>query len=135
MSHSHEHCCCRELSQILKLLKELHMSQVQLTVSFNVVAAAAPLTVTPASATENLTVGVAADGTAVASVTGGVAPYTYALDPASGPLPAGITFDEDGSGNITLAGTPTAAGTSSVILDITDAAGNTAQVSSAFKAK
>lgn len=107
------------------------MSQVQLSVSFNVAAPAPPpLVVTPATANIDLTVGVPADGTAVASVTGGVAPYNYAPDPASGPLPDGVTFAEDGNGNITLAGTPTTAGasTSPVLLDITDSAGNTAKL-------
>jgi len=118
--------------------KEFHMATVQLSVTFNVVSNAPPpnpLVVTPASATENLTVGTAADGTAVAAVTGGTPPYSYALDPSSGPLPTGINFAEDSSGNITLAGTPTVAGNSTtpVLLNITDSAGGTAQLSAAVK--
>ncbi len=131
------------LLDILRILerlierKEIIMSQVQLSVTFNVTGGTPPpsLVVTPASATENLTVGTAADGTAVAVVSGGVPPYTYALDSASGPLPTGVTFAEDGNGNITLAGTPTVAGTSAspVLLDITDSAGGTAQLQAAVR--
>lgn len=95
--------------------------QVQLSVTFNVTSPAQPLVVTPSTATANLTVGTASDGTAVAVVSGGTPPYTYALDPASGPLPPGVNFAEDSAGNITLTGTPTSAGTSPspVILNIT----------------
>jgi hypothetical protein len=100
------------------------MSEVTLSVVFNVNPPVAPLTVTPASETITLTQGVAADGTAVATVNGGVPPYSYSADPNSAALPAGVSFAEDGNGNITLAGTPTAAGTSTapVELDVTDSA-------------
>jgi hypothetical protein len=101
------------------------MSQVQFTANFTVTGGPSnPLTVTPSSNTFNLTVGTPADGTAVGVVSGGTPPYSYALDPSSGPMPTGVTFAEDSNGNITLAGTPTSAGTSStpVLLDITDSA-------------
>lgn len=107
------------------------MAQVQLSVSFTVNPGAPPpnpLTVTPSSASETLTVGSPADGTAVAVVSGGTAPYSYTLDSSSGPLPPGIQFAEDSAGNITLAGTPTSQGTGSVLLNITDSAGASAQL-------
>jgi hypothetical protein len=107
---------------VLDQSKEFDMSQVQFSASFNV--AAAPLTVTPATQTFSLTVGTAVPTAPVAVVSGGVPPYSYALDAASGPLPTGVTFSEDGSGNISLTGTPTVAGSSTtpVLLDITDSA-------------
>lgn len=112
------------------------MSQVQFSATFTVTAAASPLTITPSSGNFSLTVGTPADGTAVATVSGGTPPYTYSIDPASGPLPTGITFVEDATNTIvTLAGTPTVAGTSSspVLLDVTDSAGATGQAAVRFK--
>jgi SprB-like repeat protein len=126
-----------EFEFIVKLPKGITMSQVQFSASFNVApSSTTPLTITPSSGTFNLTVGVPADGTAVATVSGGVPPYTYSIDPASGPLPTGITFVEDSTNTIvTLAGTPTVAGTSTtpVLLDVTDTALST--TSAAFKFK
>jgi SprB repeat len=123
---------------IIKVPKGITMSQVQFSATFTVTAAASPLTITPSSGAFNLTVGVPADGTAVATVSGGTPPYTYSIDSASGPLPTGISFVEDASTNsvVTLAGTPTVAGTSTtpVLLDVNDSAGATAQLASRFKA-
>ena len=129
-----------ELIQVLEYLlhhrKEFIMAQVQLSITFNVASAPQPLTVTPSTLTQSLTVGVAVSSSAVAVVSGGTPPYTYALDANSGPMPTGVTFNEDGNGNIFLAGTPTVAGasTSPVLLDITDSAGTQIQVSSNMKA-
>jgi hypothetical protein len=126
--------CIDEVIWLLEFFRErrkdFHMSEVQLSVTFNVVAQANPLTVTPATQTENLTVNVSATGTPVAVVSGGVPPYAYALDPTSGPFPPGILFAEDLAGNVTLSGTPTApfTSTTAVLLDITDAAGASAQL-------
>ena len=96
--------------------------KVQLEVDISVAEAVSLLTVTPNPAAEDLTVGVDATGTSVATVSGGIPPYNYALDPASLPMPDGLSFNEDGAGNITLAGTPTTgtSGAVAVILDITD---------------
>jgi SprB repeat len=122
---------------IVKLPKGITMSQVQFSATFNVApSSTSPLVISPSSGTFNLTVGVPADGTAVATVSGGVPPYTYSIDPASGPLPTGITFVEDSTNTIvTLAGTPTVAGTSTlpVLLDVNDSAGSSAQA--AFRLK
>ena len=64
-------------------------------------------------------VGAAYSDTLTAS--GGTAPYAWSV--SSGSLPAGITLD---SGTGKLSGTPTAAGTSSFTVKVTDAAGQTA---------
>jgi len=121
---------------IVKLPKGVTMSQVQFSANFAVTASAAALAITPSSGTFNLTVGTPADGTVVATVSGGVPPYIYSIDPSSGPLPTGITFVEDPSNTIvSLAGTPTVAGTSSsaVLLDVNDSAGSSVSASMQFK--
>lgn len=59
-------------------------------------------------------------GDAVVNVSGGQPLYSWSL--ASGSLPAGVQFDPVFG---VLMGTPTAAGTSKVTIDITDAAGAT----------
>jgi hypothetical protein len=123
---------------VVKIPKGTIMTEVSFDASFIVAPPVTPppnpLTLTPSSAEFDLQEGVAADGTAVTTVSDGTAPYTFAMDPASGPLPAGITFVEDPTGTIvTLAGTP-APGSSAnspydgVILDVTDSAGNVAQL-------
>ena len=47
---------------------------------------------------------------------GGTAPYTWSLDPASGPLPVGLNLSAAG----VLTGTPTVAGAASVAINVTD---------------
>jgi Putative Ig domain len=116
---------------IVHVPKGTFMTQISFDATFNVSGGGGtPLTVTPATGDFELVVGSPVDGTPVGVVTGGQAPYTYALDPSSDPMPAGVSFAEDGNGNITLAGTPTAATTQAlnVVLDITDSAGNQASL-------
>lgn len=123
---------------VVKLPKGVIMSEVTFSATMEVApASGSALTLTPPLADfPDLEVGVAADGTAVTTVSGGVPPYSFAMDPNSDPLPDGITFEEDPTGTIvTLAGTPTTAGdygtTNGILLDVTDSAGATAT----FKAK
>jgi uncharacterized protein (TIGR03437 family) len=47
---------------------------------------------------------------------GGTPPYTWSRDPASGPLPAGLSLSAAG----VLTGTPTVASVASVVIDVTD---------------
>jgi hypothetical protein len=102
------------------------MSEINVNLSFTVNPATQPLSVTVVSPPPAMTVGVALpSGSAVANVTGGVPPYTGALDPSSQPLPPGITlsFNAANVGEIDAVGTPTTAGMfSGVILDVTDSA-------------
>lgn len=118
-----------------KLPKGYFMSEVQFKATMEVAPAAAqPLAVTPSTEDfPSLQVGVEVADTVIAEVTGGVPPYNYALDANSDPLPPGITFAEDGNGNISLDGTPTEAGdfggTNGILLDITDSAGTGTQLS------
>jgi hypothetical protein len=126
------------LELVVKLPKGVIMSEATFKATMEVApATGTALTLTPTSADfPDLQVGVAADGTAVTTVSGGVPPYEYSMDPDSDPLPAGITFEEDETGTIvTLAGTPTAAGdygtTNGILLDVTDSAGAQAK----FKAR
>jgi hypothetical protein len=58
--------------------------------------------------------------------TGGVSPYTWNV--AAGAMPAGLTI----SGNGTVGGTPTAAGTFRFTLQVTDSAGGGAKVAKSF---
>ena len=110
------------------------MAEVELVIAFTVSnAPPPPLQVTPQSVPESLVVGQPIPSTVIAVVSGGTAPYTYAIDPSSQPLPAGLSITEDGNGNISLSGTPTATGTANFILDITDALGEQTQVKIAPK--
>ena len=53
------------------------------------------------------------------AISGGVPPYAVAVDPASAPLPGGISIGSDGS----ITGTATEAGSFSVTLDVADSVG------------
>jgi hypothetical protein len=83
------------------------------TVTLTVVAAAVPVTVTPVSASSGV-VGTPYSLTLTAA--GGTAPYTWSVE--SGTLPAGLWLSTGG----VLSGTPTAAGTTTVVARATDAA-------------
>ena len=56
------------------------------------------------------------------NATGGIAPYTFSLDPTSGPLPAGLSFTNDAVNNQgKISGTPTTAGMfTNIIVDVHD---------------
>jgi len=125
----------RLLEKLFHISKEHHiMAEVELVIAFTVSnAPPPPLQVTPQSVPESLVVGQPIPSTVIAVVSGGTAPYTYAIDPSSQPLPAGLSITEDGNGNISLSGTPTATGTANFILDITDALGAQSQAKIAPK--
>jgi hypothetical protein len=62
------------------------------------------------------------------SATGGIAPYTFSLDGASNPLPAGLNPISTSSNQGVLSGTPTTAGTfTNIIVDVTDSLSTVAQ--------
>ena len=62
-------------------------------------------------------------------VSGGLAPYTWALDASSAALPAGITLGTTVTGAFTtLSGTPTTLGTYPFTVDVTDANGKKSTV-------
>ncbi len=65
-------------------------------------------------------VGAAYNQTLTAS--GGVPGYVWSLNPGSNPLPAGLALNPSG----VISGTPTAAGTTTIIVRVTDSAGETA---------
>lgn len=101
----------------------LPMAKVQITVSLNInPAPPPPLTVDKSSVSlPDEQVGVDAGPVAVAVVSGGVPPFSVALDPSSpSPLPPGLTPAVDAQGNVTLSGVPSAAGSGSFVLAVSD---------------
>jgi hypothetical protein len=94
------------------------------TYSVTVAAAAAPLSITTQAPLASGEVGVAYTQTFAA--TGGTPPYTWSV--ASGALPSGLSLSSAG----VVSGTPTAAGTFSVTLKVTDSAQATATQSFAI---
>jgi hypothetical protein len=99
---------------------------VQVTINFSIAPAPPPppptLVATPATATDSLTVGQPAPTTPLSVISGGTPPYKQpTVDPASSnPLPPGLAAAVDASGNLTVTGSPDAAGSGSVTLDIQD---------------
>lgn len=129
------------LEEVLRFIKwlvehkekvEEFMSQVQFNVSITVLSSVPTLTVTPTSGSATFTQGV--QGSVVlGAVTGGVPPYAVSVDAASpNLLPPGLSASIDTNNNLIVSGTPTAAGSGPVTLDVTDSAPVTS--SSAVKA-
>jgi large repetitive protein len=87
--------------------------------TFSLTVTTQALTITPSSLPAG-TVGVGYNQTITA--TGGTSPYTFSLDPASNPLPPGLTFAA-GAGQATISGTPTTTGAySGILVDAQDSA-------------
>ncbi len=87
--------------------------------TFSLTVATQTLTIGPASLPAG-TVGFAYNRTITA--TGGTAPYTFSLDPASNPLPPGLTFTP-GASQATISGTPGTTGAySGILVDAQDSA-------------
>ncbi len=97
---------------------------VQITVSLTISPVPPPaLLASPPSVTlPTETVGVAVSAVPVSAISGGTPPYTQpVVDPASpNPLPPGLSAAIDAFGNVTISGTPTAAGSGQFVLDVSD---------------
>ena len=110
---------------------ELEMNQ-SATFTVSVASAGpAPLTLTPdGGSLPPETVGVAVSGDVVTVVSGGVAPYGFAV--TGGAVPDGMSLESetnaDGTETVTLTGTPTTAGDFSFDLQVTDSAPTPATV-------
>jgi hypothetical protein len=112
------------------------MSQVTGTYSITTTQTAAALAITPATGSEGpFPVGTPITALVIATVSGGLAPYQFAVDGLAsgtgyelneGPSADGVAGDVD----ITLSGTPTAADATAspdtVTITVTDSAGNVA---------
>lgn len=100
---------------------------VQITINLNINPALPPppppLVATPNTVTlPDETVGVAVANVPVAVVSGGTPPFSQpVIDPASpAPIPPGLSFATDASGNVTVSGTPTAPGSGTIVLNVAD---------------
>lgn len=94
-------------------------SLVDFTLPTCLVKAPGPLTITT-SALLGGNLGVAYSQTLVA--TGGIPGYVWSLDQSSSPLPTGLSLNPSG----VISGTPTTAGTATIIVKVTDSASRTA---------
>lgn len=97
---------------------------VKITVTLNInPAPPPPLVANPPTVTlPGETVGEVVPTTLVTAVSGGTPPYQQpVVDPSSpSPLPPGLAFAIDSSGNVTVSGTPTVPGSGTFILNVTD---------------
>lgn len=117
----------RELSEF--------MSQVQFTATITVTPPSQPLAINPQAGPANFVVGV--DSSVVLGViTGGVAPYNAAVDPASSnPLPPGLALSVDANNNLVISGAAAAAGAGDVLIDVTDSAPSAASFKAGVSVK
>jgi hypothetical protein len=88
---------------------------------------ATPITFTPPTIPGG-NVGAAYNATITAS--GGSGTLTLTVNPVSGTLPAGLSFDTSVAGQVKLSGTPTASGTFTFTVTASDTSGDTATSSS-----
>jgi hypothetical protein len=118
----------KELDQRIRelfreILGEQIMSQVQFTLSLTVNPASVPLAESLSSGSAAFTVGTP-NSVILAAITGGVAPYTPSVDPASASqLPPGLALSMDPDNNLIVSGTATVAGTGAVLIDVVDSQG------------
>lgn len=100
------------------------MQTVKITVNLSINPAAPPsLVATPDTVSlPDEQVGVSVSNVPVAVISGGTPPYQQpVLDPSSpSPLPPGLSASIDASGNVTISGTPAAAGSGTFVLDVSD---------------
>jgi hypothetical protein len=120
---------------LIKHRRELgeFMSQVQFTATITITPPTAPpLAINPAAGPANFVVGVA-NSVVLGAITGGVAPYSAAVDTNSAnPLPPGLALSVDVNNNLVVSGTATVAGAGDVLIDVADSA--SAAASAAVKA-
>jgi hypothetical protein len=127
MSH-HGHNELEELKNKIRelayfILGEELMSQVQFTVAITVAPSGPALVEGSSGGSAAFTQNV--QGSVILTpITGGVPPYTASVDAASpSALPPGLTPSIDENNNLILSGTPTVAGSASVVLDVVDSTG------------
>jgi hypothetical protein len=108
----------REL--VREILGEETMAQVQFTLTLTV--AAPPLAEGATSGSATMQLG-AAGSDVLTPITGGVPPYTATVDAASASqLPTGVTVGLDANNNLIVSGTPTVAGSATILIDVKDSA-------------
>lgn len=105
------------MPQSIQIFVNLTINQAVQPLSENPPSTAAAPIVLPAE-----TVGVAVSPTPITQISGGTPPFSQpTLDPSSpNPLPPGLTFATDAQGNVTVSGTPAAAGSGPFTLLVTD---------------
>jgi len=109
--------------------RDKKMAKVEVLVNGTIAPASQALAINPQQFTlPAMQVGVVLPPTPIASVTGGVPPYQYQTDTSMqggvDPATQGLNLAEDGSGNISISGTPTVAGAVIFGVIATDSAGN-----------